>query len=334
MTPLKLDLQSITSTAITAAFESIHERQQKTDALDLAQRIAGAAGAVQPYLYRAFDLCGDTAYRFLVDFPEYAACNGGCRTMHYLASLLAAAGYPVATTGLCFFDPCIPVSPYAKENDITVCCDGARVNRLDSRRNCWWMLCYGDMYFKSRVRKDECCLVYQKEFLASTRKVCDHPITENDIFYLPHIDPTWCFPGKKIIKNCVYGIENASKRSVPANPKFLDGAVYIPHLADFFPDGNRHAQDFSHQRTLAILRASENFYTVDWNTVMIVEASICGCKVWLVQPDGSAVEHPVSLETWHHEVMRPWLDVELATVFAEKVLAFFNGLTVDDSKPI
>lgn len=278
---------------------------------------------------------GSDGNSFLIDLPDYYPCSGGCRTMHYLAALLCEAGFAVATTRLNFFNPLIPVRAQALKSDIAICCDGVRINTTGASRVCWWMLCYADVFFAGRdpyrrVKAHECCIVYMPEFLPSARKVCDYALSEDDIVYIPHIDPLWCFPGNKTIESCFYGKHAASKTSINTDPNvagstIFSNAVYIPPIGDVYRDGTNRDQFYAHQRSLSVLRAAKNFYTVDHNTAMSVEAALCGCKVWYVQPDGTAVEKFISPAVLRREVMNPVRDIYEASRFAAKVLQFFNA---------
>src|ERR1019366_9185462 len=84
--------------------------------------------------------------RFLVNVPDYYACSGGSRTMHYLAALLVDVGVQVATNRLCYFNPTIPVVQKAAPGDIAIYFDGVRstANPFGARRICRWMLCYAE----------------------------------------------------------------------------------------------------------------------------------------------------------------------------------------------
>ena len=261
---------------------------------------------------------------FLIDTPVYRTCSGGTRTLHYLAALLVEAGFSTATTRLCYFNPMISVRAKAQPGDIAVYPDCISGNPLGADQVCRWMLFFADKYFKSRVTENECVLTSQLRYLASVQAACDHKVTEDDIVYLPHIDGSWCFPGIKTIKNCLYAIESANKSSIVANPN-LANVYVIPNAVE--PQAQDKSCDDQHQahyRTLAILRASENFYSVDHHTALSVEAALCGCRVWNVMPDGSFQEEKydsVDMEQW---VINPAKDRAAALKFAERVRCFFG----------
>lgn len=278
---------------------------------------------------------GSDGYSFLLDIPDYYPCSGGCRTMHYLAALLCEAGFAVATTKLNFFNPLIPVRAQALKSDIAICCDGVRMNTTGSTKVVWWMLCYADVFFAGRdktrkVRTNECCIVYMPKFLESCKAHCEYPLSEKDIFYIPHIVAEWCFPGNKTIEACFYGRGSASKTSINSDPNIATSTIFshavsIPPIGDTYRDGTNRDQFYGHQRTLAVLRAAKNFYSVDWNTAMTVEAALCGCRTWYVNADGTAKEIVVDESTKRREVMNPARDIEAARRFGEKVLVFFKG---------
>jgi len=320
MQAVKNAVAGITHTAATDRIE-----QAKADKARLASLQATNLG------YRTV---GGDGYSFLLDIPDYYACSGGCRTMHYLASLMCEAGFAVATTKLNFFNPLIPVRAKALKSDIAICCDGVRMDTTGASRVCWWMLCYADIFFAGRdktrkVRKNECCIVYMPEFLESCQAHCDYGLYEDDVIYIPHIDPLWCFSGNKTIESCFYGRQSASKTSINSDPNIatstiFSNAVVIPPIGDTYRDGTNRDQFHAHQRTLAVLRAAKNFYTVDHNTAMSVEAALCGCRVWYVQADGTAVEKVISPQVLRREVMNPIRDIYDASRFAAKVLQFFK----------
>jgi hypothetical protein len=270
--------------------------------------------------------------RFFIFVPDYYPCSGGSRTMHYMAALLVDAGVPVVTNKLCFFNPTIPVEQIAQDGDVAVYYDGVRStdNPLCAKRVCRWMLCFAEEYFKGKIKKEECAIIYMKKYLASVQAACHHPVTEEDIIYLPHIDPAWCFaPSVKTIKYCFYGAGAASKTCVAQNPKLHTiqpppGAVVIPGFVDKFPDDQGHDQFFVHQRTVAILRASETLWTVDHNTALNIEAALCGCRVIYLFDDGSYQEQFFPREVLELEAMNPQRDVAVARRFADRVLKFFG----------
>jgi hypothetical protein len=268
---------------------------------------------------------------FIVPVPESFACSGGGRLMHWLAAMLAETGAAVATTALCIYNPMIPVRRRALPTDIAILSDGHRVDSTGASRVFWWMLYFADAYFKNRIPKDAGCLVYDRAYLPSVQACCDYPVTEDDIFYLAHIDPQGCFPGRKTIQACVYGPEAANKSSLgtddsatwPAS-RVVPGAVVMPAKTDVFRDGQQHYEIFTHQRTLAILRAARHFYTVDHYTAMSIEAALCGCRVWNIQKDGTFKEQFFGKSVLESYIMNPARDVVAVQHFKERVLDFFD----------
>jgi hypothetical protein len=315
---------AVAGIVITSAQKRIEEA--KADKARLANLQATNLG---------YKIIGHDGYSFLLDIPDYYPCSGGCRTMHYLAALLCEAGFAVATTKLNFFNPLIPVRAQALKSDIAICCDGVRMNTTGAPQVVWWMLCYADVFFAGRdktrkVRTNECCIVYMPEFLESCKAHCEYALTADDIVYLPHIDPLWCFPGNKTIEACFYGRGSASKTSINSDPNIaastiFSHAVLIPPIGDTYRDGTNRDQFYAHQRTLAVLRAAKNLYTVDWNSALSVEAVLCGCAVWYVQADGTANRKFIDPSILRREVMQPARDIEAARKFGGKVLSFFKS---------
>jgi hypothetical protein len=269
---------------------------------------------------------------FIVPTPDSFACSGGGRLMHWLAAMLAETGAAVATTSLCIYNPMIPVRRRALPTDIAILSDGHRFDSTGASRVFWWMLYFAEAYFKNRIKKGEGCLVYDKTYLSSVQAHCDYPLTDNDIFFLPHLDPQGCYPGRKTIQSCIYGPEAANKSSLgtddsatwPAS-RVIPGAMVMPAKTDIFRDGQQHYEIFTHQRTLAILRAARHFYTVDYHTAMSVEAALCGCRVWYVQKDGSAKEQFFSESLKQSYIMNPVKDIPAVEVFKNRVLKFFGA---------
>ena len=270
---------------------------------------------------------------FLFDIPDYYACSGGTRTLHYLAALVAETGAAVATTSLNFFNPMLPVRKRALPEDISITCEAVKLDTTGARRRVWWVLffagVFGPWHADKRITKNECVFVYEKKFLESVQKICDYPLSEKDILYIPHIDPQWAFPGNKTIEACIYAGAAASKPSIPLTPGLpwasaFPGAVEIPPMGEVFRDGEHHDQFYAHQRTIAILRAARNMYSVDHHTALLVEAALCGCRTWLVQKGGTATELMIGRETMLREVMNPIRDLETAARFVKQVLEFFK----------
>ena len=282
---------------------------------------------------------------FLIPVPNHFACSGGGRVLHWLAAMMAETGAAVATTEICVYNPMLPVRRRALPGDIAILSDGRRFNDVGAVNVVWWVLFFAGVFFKSRIPKNEACFVYEPEFFDSAAACCDRPISrEENIFYLPHIDPMGCYPGRKTIESCVYGEDAANKSSITSfslekglNPmgymptkkseldsRLVPGAVVMPAKSDVFRDGLPHHEYLIHQRTLAILRAAKNFYTVDHYTAMSVEAALCGCKVWYIQQDGSYKEHYVSKQEMERHVMNPARDVRAVELFRQKILKFFG----------
>jgi len=265
---------------------------------------------------------------FLLDLPEYHGCSGPGRTWHYMAALMVEAGFEVATTSLCFLNPNIPVRVKAIESDIVCYRHPTRnANPTGARRKCCWEDRSANTTFSAdHIHEDECFIIYEEEYiyLAALQTICDHEITREDIVYLPYIDPTFCFPGKKTIKSLLYGVGSAHKPVCGVDPD-IPGAVIIPNENAAFPDGQRHNPDYVHHRTLGFLRAAENLYTTDHNTSLIIEAHLCGCRVWYVMYDGTVQEKRFGADRAAHETIDPVRDIEIARRFGTRILKFFEG---------
>jgi GT2 family glycosyltransferase/glycosyltransferase involved in cell wall biosynthesis/Flp pilus assembly protein TadD len=239
--------------------------------------------------------------------------------MHFLPALLNAAGVPVATTNPCFFNPAIPTRQQALPEDIAVYPDACPGNSLGAQRVCRYMLYYASAYFGgNRILKDECVLVFLKDYLADIQAHCDHPVTEEDIVTFPTMDATWCFPEPKTVENIVYiGKGGANKMPPIPGPYTL-----IPKNPPKDPNYTSNVQ--AHNRTLALLRQARNFYTLDKNTLMSDEAALCGCNVFILNDAGVFEEQPKALERAQTQVMIPERAVAIAKKFADRVHKFFG----------
>ncbi|HEX4122408.1 MAG TPA: glycosyltransferase [Verrucomicrobiae bacterium] len=78
-------------------------------------------------------------------------------------------------------------------------------------------------------------------------------------------------------------------------------------------------------RTLAVLRKAKNFYTMDENTLMSSEASLCGCKVFFVK-DANTFEEQTRIreEIALPQVMSPERDIQRARRVADRIYHFFD----------
>lgn len=264
---------------------------------------------------------------FLLDLPPYHGCSGPGRTWHYMAALMAETEYAVATTSLCFLNPNIPVRQKAIDRDIVCYRHPTRAgNPTGARRRCCWEdRSVNDTFRDDHIKPDECFISYEEDsaFMPAMQTVIDHPITMDDVVYLPYIDATLCFPGRKTIKNLLYGIGSAHKPVCAKDPDIPD-ATLIPNENAPFNDGQQHDLNHVHNRTLGLLRAAENFYTTDHNSSMIIEATLCGCKIWYVMHDGTVQERRFGPERVAHETMQPGRDIAKARLFARRVLRFFG----------
>ena len=227
--------------------------------------------------------------------------------MHYLAALLGAAGFEVYVDQPCFYNPQLALRHKAEENDIVIHPDCVRGNPYGGKRIVRYMLYFASAHFGGdRISKEECCIVYHKDYFEDVQKHCDYPLTETDIITLPSLDPTWLFPEPKTVPAIHFKGKGAP----------LNGSFGVPI------EGVTGCDYFSRMKTMAMLRSAEHFYTSDKNTIMCVEAALCGCRVFLV--DGDSVQEwfpPLPLETY---TMRPVWDITLARRFARNVQKFFN----------
>ena len=155
----------------------------------------------------------------LVNNLNYNACSAGIRALHYLAALLRAADIPVAVTHRCFYNPTIPVRGEALPDDIVVYPDASRGNSLGAKRICRYMLYFAHAYFGGdRIAKEECAIVFHRNYLADVQAHCDSPLTGDDIITVPILDKEWCFPEAKTVENVLY--ERKGQGQDPAETGF------------------------------------------------------------------------------------------------------------------
>jgi tetratricopeptide (TPR) repeat protein len=255
----------------------------------------------------------------LVRTHNYDSCSAGVRVMHYLAALLHSVNVPVAVTSPCFFNPTIPVRPQALPDDIVVYPDACPGNGNGARRVCRYMLYHAEAYFGGgQITKEECAIVYLRDYLAGVQAHCYHLVTEDDIITIPILDAQWCFPEAKTIENVLYVGKGAGK-PLPKIDYMLVPAANAPQNR-----GSAYADHYAHMRTLAMLRKAKNFYTLDAKTLMSCEAALCGCKVFVVQDADTLEEQTNIIEEAQKHVMCPDRDMDLARRFADNVYRFFK----------
>jgi GT2 family glycosyltransferase/tetratricopeptide (TPR) repeat protein len=255
----------------------------------------------------------------LVNNFNYNGCSAGVRALHYLAALLRAADIPVAVTNRCFYNPTIPVRAQALPDDIVLYPDASRGNSLGAKRICRYMLYFAHAYFGGdRIGKDECPLVFHRNYLADVQAHCDSPVTEDDIITIPILDREWCFPEPKNIENVLY--EGKGKGRALPNIDFM-----VLAAANAAQNHNAPYSDhYAHMRTLAVLRKAKNLYTLDVNTLMSCEAALCGCKVFYVKDANTIEEQTDIMALALSQVMSPGRDVAIGRRFAEKIYGFFE----------
>jgi hypothetical protein len=243
----------------------------------------------------------------IVNVCGWSDCSAGVRVMNYLPAMLHAAGYPVFVDEPCHYNPLLPVRRDPGPEDIMIYPDGTRGNPYHAKRVCRYMLYFATGWFKGdRIAKDECCIVYHRVFFDDVAAHCDHPVGEDDIITLPIIAPEWCFPEPKTIENAYW-----EGKPLTANKKEPD----VPFERITVPD---------HNRTLAILRRTKNFYTPDPYSGMANEASLCGCHVYMLDEQGNYARQRAAIEWAKAQVMNPERDVRIARQFAERVYQFFG----------
>jgi hypothetical protein len=237
--------------------------------------------------------------------------------MHHLAALLHALDVPVACTGLNFYNPLIPVRPNALPDDIVVYPDACRGNPCGAERICRYMLCHAERYFGGDIiAKEECAIVWHPQLLENIKAHCAHEINDLDVIMLPILDAAWCFPEKKTIAAAYYvGKGSRLEAETPA------GAVAIPDPKELF-NGHPYDSFYAHQRTLSILRRTEDFYCYDDFSIIALEAALCFCNVHLIA--GKLFNPHRLLERANRCVMTPERDRFIARHFAGRVYKFFG----------
>jgi hypothetical protein len=253
---------------------------------------------------------------YYIDTPPWTDTCGGAKIMHYLAALLLAAGCPVSTKEPCFYNPSISVIPECPSESVVVYPEGhGPDNRLHGKKVVRYFLYFASSYYKAQVPKEECAIVFHRDYLEDVQKACPYQtLTEDDVVLLPGLEAEWCFPEPK---DTYWAIENLFYRG--------KGEDKRPEVkCDDLPRE-------SHAKTLAILRRTKNFYTADPHTIMSREAALCGCNVFVLRggiftPETNVLEIAQSL------VMNPHQDVALAKKFDRLVCKFF-GLELSKEEP-
>jgi GT2 family glycosyltransferase/Tfp pilus assembly protein PilF len=263
----------------------------------------------------------DTRRTLLVNNYNYNACSAGVRALHYLATLLRAAGVPVAVTHRCFYNPTIPIRSQAMPDDIVIYPDASRGNTLNAERIVRYMFYYAHAYYGGdRISKEECAIVFHRNYLEDVQAHCDYPLSENDIFTIPILDKEWCFSEEKTIENVLY-VGKGKDRALPN----IDYLQIAPATASQNHNGPL-SDHYAHMRTLSVLRKAKNFYTMDENTLMSSEAALCGCKVFFVKDANTFEEQPRILEEFAlPQVMAPGQDIQRARKIAERIYHFFEA---------
>jgi len=266
---------------------------------------------------------------------------------HYLATLLYAADIPVVVTDPCFQTPGLPVRTQALPTDIAVYTDATPDNPHGANRICRYFAFYANCYNQGRrVSADQCCLLYRKEYAPDLQDFCDYPLTDEDVFPIPCFDARFCFPEKKTVKNVLYTgkfdqaefayfrtqkdrlIASGVSWPVADFPPGIKPSLpfpfeTVPHYAS--PAGMaRHDLYFAHNRTLALLRRTENLYSLDHLTVVAYEAALAGCRVFYVHGLDDFREQHITPDDCASYIMNPAKDIQLAVRFAERIYKFFG----------
>jgi len=278
---------------------------------------------------------------------NFNPCSAGVRLFHYLAALLDAADIPVAVTDACYYLPGLEVRTEALPTDIAVYSDSTFDNPHRANRICRYFAFYANCYnWGRRVPPDQCCLLYRKEYCPDLHEVYDRLLTDEDLFPFPCFDHRFCFPEKKTIPNVLFvgkfsQIELTHFRTQKARliasgvhwpiadyppgtkPKLPFPYQSIPHYGS--PHGMaRHDLYFAHNRTLSILRRTENLYSLDHRTVLAYEAALSGCRVFYVHGPNDFREQHITPEDCQSYIMNPAKDIEMAVRFAERIYKFFG----------
>lgn len=238
----------------------------------------------------------------------YDPCSGGVKALHYLQALIHSSGIPVAGTYPCFFDPLIPVVAKCQPDDIAVYPDVDDGNPLEADRIVRYLL-YFPRLPNYRIPRTDCVILYMDTYRKECEACYDGRIWPDALVEVPNIEAAdWCYPEEKSIKNVLYtGKENCKEKpDITYQP--------MPDLSD--PD--RWKLRYS---SLALLRRSANFYTMDHHTVMDREAVMCGCNVFHVHGGRDFREVHPDIES---RIMRPQNDLALGSKFVSIIQDFFE----------
>ena len=252
-------------------------------------------------------------------FP-YAYWSAGLRAIHYYCHLMRKAGYDsyVTTEGNPEWDT--PVwDGKIRDTDIVIYPEPPHfergINPLGAKNIVRYFLYYTkDDY--GIVPKTEYPIVFANEFLANCQKVCQANLTKQNILCIPTIDPSLFHRfDQKTIENVVFigkGYENFSIAGLPSNPIFIT---------------NEYPK--SREATAELLRSAKNFYSLDDCTAMFVEATLCGCRTYLIAKDSTCSEYKSEIMA----VMNYDKDIANVKAMANNLLGFFNtGAIMDNSE--
>jgi hypothetical protein len=244
--------------------------------------------------------------RIVIDNCGWHACSGGIRVLNYMAALIHSIGHPVAITSVCYYNPALPgVGGQCDPDDIVVYPEIVPGNPLQGQRVVRWQLYYPPY----RSAKGDCVISFHPEYMAKCREMSDDPVPDDYILRLPGIDHgEWLYPEPKIIENCLF----IGKRNCQEAPD-------IPGIVDI---AGSHDLWFNRMRTIAVLRRSKNFYTMDHFTVMEDEAALCGCKVFRVF--GAHEFREQFIDDASTRIMRPVRDQLYAHRFLNLIARFFK----------
>ena len=210
----------------------------------------------------------------------------------------------MTVTTPCFYSPLIPDTVEPSGESICVYPEAHRGNRLNAKRIVRYCLYYQSKHGGGdRIPKEDLPVVYHPDYFDDVAAHCDLAITRDAIIMLPVIEASWLFPEKKTIENSFYAGKGEGKK----------------------PEVELNIIEGSHDRTIAVLRRTRNFYTLDKSTAMSNEAVLCGCEVLIPSPDGGWIKNELAHSESHSLVMNPIRDMEIAARFAVMAGKFFEG---------
>jgi glycosyltransferase involved in cell wall biosynthesis len=250
--------------------------------------------------------------KLIIHIGEYCHSGGGNKVCHRLCHLLRKCGYDayVTSRGNPAWDTPVFTGPLAQD-DVVIYPEGwGPINPLNAAKVVRYILYYTHRFGASKIPATEYCLVFNEDYYADAAARYLGQLTPEQILPLFTIEPELFRPG--------------------AAPRTVEAAYYIGkgeggRQSAHLPAGAvqiTRAWPSTRAELAAFLQTVKTFYCFDHNTLLTLEARMCGCDVWVLNHNDPP-RRPVVAGNRNY-ILDEAAEMSAVKKAAENILKFFN----------